>query len=116
MNFFLASHQISQGIEIPRFEEYNGKGDPTNHLNTYTNLCSDFVFNEQLLAKIFPRTLKNSALEWFSSLPNNSIHSFNELVEAFIKKFQVHMTPKLTLADLMRCKKKIHENYQPFRK
>lgn len=65
------------------------------------------------MAKIFPRSLKDASLEWFSFLLNNSIHTFNELVEAFINHFQVHMTPKMTLADLMRCKKK-EENITNF--
>lgn len=87
---------------MPRFVTYGGKGDPSNHVNTYTALCSEFFLDDKLLAKLFPRTLKDIALEWFSSLPKNSIHSFNELVDAFIYHFQVHMTPKKTLADLMR--------------
>jgi hypothetical protein len=46
----------------------------------------------------------------FSSFLNNSIHSFQELVEAFINQYQVHMAPKLSLANLMRCKKPDLEN------
>lgn len=52
-----------QGIGIPRFEKHNEKGDTTNHVNTFTNLCSDFVFDEKILAKIFPKTLREYFLE-----------------------------------------------------
>jgi hypothetical protein len=53
-------------------------------------------------------------LEWLLSLLNHSIHSFQELVEAFINNFQVHMTPKFILADLIRCKQHEYEKVTEF--
>lgn len=105
---------MPQGVEGPRFKKYGGKGDPSNHVFAYTTLCSDFILDDKLLAKLFPGSLKDTTLEWFSSLPNNSIHSFNEIFEAFINHFQVHMNPKMTLADLMRCKQKEEKNITNF--
>lgn len=74
---------MPRGIKMSHFEKYGGKGDPINHVNAFTTLCSYFVLDERLLAKNFPRTLKDSALEWFSNSPNHLICSFNELVDAF---------------------------------
>ena len=37
---------MPQGIEIPRFKKYNGKGDPTSHVNAFIALCSDFVLHK----------------------------------------------------------------------
>lgn len=87
---------MSQGIEVPRFDKYGGKGYPTNHFSTFTTLCCDFILEENILAKIFPKSLKN------------------ELLEAFINHFQVHMTPKMSLDNLMRCEKKDDENIIDF--
>jgi hypothetical protein len=72
------------------------------------------MMEEKILAKLFPKSLKDTALEFFSSLPANSITSFHELVEAFVNHFQVHMTPKITLADLMRFKLKYDKNIIKF--
>jgi hypothetical protein len=105
---------MPQGIEIPRFKKYNGKGDPTSHVNAFITLCIEFVLHECLLAKIFPRTLREVSLEWFLSFLNHSMHSFQELVEAFVNHFQVHMNPKLILFDLMRCKQHEHGNITDF--
>jgi hypothetical protein len=44
---------MPQGIEIHIFEKYNGKGDPTSHVNAFTTLCSDFFLNEKLLDYFF---------------------------------------------------------------
>jgi hypothetical protein len=38
---------MPQGVEVPRFEKYSRKGDPTNHVNAYIALCSDFLFDDK---------------------------------------------------------------------
>lgn len=58
--------------------------------------------------------MKDIALEWFSNLPNHSIRSFNELVDAFISNFKVHMTPKKTMKILMRCRQNMDEKVTNF--
>jgi hypothetical protein len=105
---------IPQGIGILRLEKCNGKGDPTSHVNALIYLCSQFFLHERLLAKKISRTLREASLEWFSSFLNHFIHSFQELVKTFINHFQLHMTPKLILARLMRCKQHEHENVTNF--
>jgi hypothetical protein len=105
---------MPQGIEIPRFEKYNGKGDPISDVDAFVALCSDFILHKILLAKIFPRNFREVSLEWFSSLLNHSMHSFKELVEEFINHFQVHMTPKMILTNLMRCRQHEHEKVIDF--
>jgi hypothetical protein len=105
---------MPRGIEIPRFKKYNGKGDPIGLVNAFIALSSEFFLHERILAKNFSRTLREATLEWFSSLPNNSIHSFQELVEVFINHFQVHMNPKLRLDDFMICKQHEHEKITDF--
>lgn len=44
------------------------------------------------------------ALEWFSSLPNNSINSFSKVFDAFLNNFQVNIAPKINITNLMQCK------------
>jgi len=50
-------------FETPRFEKYGGKGDPNTHVAAFTTMCRDFFFEEDLLAKLFPRSLKDTTLE-----------------------------------------------------
>jgi hypothetical protein len=73
---------MPQYIEVPILDKYGGKLDLASHISTYIALCSDFIFEDKLLAKIFSRSLKDNVLEWFLSFPNKSIHSFNELIDA----------------------------------
>lgn len=80
---------------------------------TYPYVVTSFL--KKLLAKLFPRFLKETSLEWFLSLPDNSIGSFNELIDAFYNNFQIHMGPKITLVDLMTCKQKVDEKFTNFK-
>lgn len=105
---------MPQGIEVHQFEKYVGKGDLVSHVLAFTAFCSDFIFEDKLLAKIFPRSLKDIALELFSSLLNNSIGSFNEPFDYFYNQFNIHMGPKMTLANLMTCKQKEDEEVTNF--
>jgi hypothetical protein len=105
---------MPQGVQVPIFEKYVEKGDPTNHVNAYTTICSDFLLDDKILVNIFPIYLRDTTLEWFSSLPSNSIKSFDELVQAFFNHLQFHMNPKLALADFMRCKKEANEKLIDF--
>lgn len=71
---------IPQGMEIPKFEKYGGKGDPQTHVSTFNVMCMNFFHHDALMDKFFPRYLKDTSLEWYCSLLNNSIFSFDQLV------------------------------------
>ena len=45
------------------------------------------VDNDVVKMKLFPFSLRDSAKVWFSSLPRNSIDSWNKCKEAFIIKY-----------------------------
>jgi len=77
-------------------------------------MCSDFFFNEELLAKKFPQSLKDTALEWFFSLPPNSINSFSQLVDQFLQHFQAIIGPIVSLIDLVHCKQGSKEKLTEF--
>ena len=71
--FTILNTPILQNIEIPRFGKYNGKKYPNNHLLVFTTLCRDFIFEDSLIVKLFSRSLKDMALDWFCSLSNNQL-------------------------------------------
>src|SRR6266536_6216445 len=62
--------------------------DVTSHLNTFVELCDmqnkKYVDNDIAKIKLFPFSLRDHAKTWFSSLPKNSIDSWNKCKDAFI--------------------------------
>ena len=69
----------------------NPNEDATSHLNTFVEL-SDMqkkkdVDNDIVKLKLFPFSLRDRAKTWFSSLPRNSIYSWDKCKDAFIAKY-----------------------------
>ena len=40
------------------------------------------------MVKLFPRTLKGDASQWFYTMPSNSIDSFKTLVKVFMGQYK----------------------------
>ena len=65
--------------------------DAATHLNSFVDLCDmqkkNDVDNDIVKLKLFPFSLRDRAKAWFSSLPKNSIDSWNKCKDAFISKY-----------------------------
>lgn len=76
---------IPQQADMPRLENYNGKGDHVTHVKIFQILCSDYAHDHKILDKLFARTFHDKAFQWYCSLPTYSIDSFPKLANAFIQ-------------------------------
>ena len=65
--------------------------DVATHLNNFVDLCDmqkkKDTDNNIVKLKLFPFSLRDRAKVWFSSLPKNSIDSWNKCKDAFISKY-----------------------------
>ena len=65
--------------------------DATTHLNNFVDMCDmqkkKDVDNDIVKLKLFRFLLRARAKTWFSSLPKNSIDSWNKCKDAFISKY-----------------------------
>ena len=65
--------------------------DAATHLNSFVDLCDmqrkKDVDNDIVKLKLFLFSLRDRAKTWFSSLPKNSIDSWNKCKDAFISKY-----------------------------
>ena len=65
--------------------------DAATHLNNFVDLCDmqkkKDVDNDIVKLKLFPFSLRDRAKTWFSSLPKNTIDSWNKGKDAFISKY-----------------------------
>jgi hypothetical protein len=74
-------------------EQFSGSPneDDASHLNTFIELCDmqnkKNVDNDIVKLKLFPFSLRDRAKIWFSSLPRNSINSWDRCKDAFITKY-----------------------------
>ncbi|XP_026384131.1 uncharacterized protein LOC113279671 [Papaver somniferum] len=83
----LAKALIPQKCLVPAFECYDGSSDPAAHLRYYTRILARWEKNDAVLCRYFPSSLKGSALSWFDNLPPNSIDSYIQLTEKFLRTY-----------------------------
>ena len=76
---------ISRKFKMPTIKAYDGTGDPANHVRTFSNALLLQPVNDAIKCRAFPQTLSGMAQRWYSRLPPNSIGSFRELSQDFIK-------------------------------
>ena len=88
--------------------------DATSHLNNFVDLCDmqnkKYVDIDIVKLKLFPFSLGDPAKTWFSSLPKNSIDSWNKCKDAFISTY---FPPAKIISfrnDIMNFKQLDHEH------
>ena len=73
--------------------------DAATHLNSFIDLCDmqkkKDVYNNIVKLKLFLFSLRDRAKTWFSSLPKNSIDSWNNCKDAFISKYSLPLRSSL---------------------
>ena len=69
------------------FNSYDGKTDPVELVIHYIQMMSLHTHNDALMCKVFPSSLRPTALRWFNGLRKGSIHNFTELIQEFGVQF-----------------------------
>ncbi|XP_050908569.1 uncharacterized protein LOC127122244 [Lathyrus oleraceus] len=82
-------------LKVPYFEKYKGNTCPLIHLVMYVRKMSTQTDNDQFLIHYFQDSLTGAALQWYMGLDTASVCTFNDLGEAFAKKYKynVDMSP-----------------------
>ena len=98
-------------IQMIQNSQFSGlpHDDPIDHMTRFLEYCSTFKMNEvkpeavQLI--LFPFSLMDRAKRWFTSLPPNSINTWQELYNAFFNKY-------FPPAKVLKIKNEINSFYQ----
>jgi len=85
-------------------EKYDGSTDPDEHVAIYTTQISMYTWNDDILCRVFPTTLKGATLSWFTRLPPLSIDCFDTLIEKFGAQFATSRPHHLTLIALVNIR------------
>ena len=85
---------VPSKFRLPQLEPFDGLKDPQDHLNTFKTTLGLQQPPDEILCRSFPTTLKATAREWFTKLPNSSINNFKQLSSAFLCHFIGGQRPK----------------------
>ncbi|XP_014499257.1 uncharacterized protein LOC106760322 [Vigna radiata var. radiata] len=105
---------ISEQFMPPQFKMYDGTSDPIAHVKSFINAMTFRTGCDAIWCRAFSLSLEGEALEWFNSLPVNSIENFKSLGEMFKKQFAACNMEDVTVVDLMNLKQGKEEPLKTF--
>ncbi|KAF3625033.1 putative NAC domain-containing protein 66-like [Capsicum annuum] len=74
-------------FKMPKFEKYDGHGDPVAHLRRYCNQLRGVEGKEELLMAYFGESLLGLASEWFVDQDIDRWNSWDDLANEFVQQF-----------------------------
>ncbi|KAM1050609.1 hypothetical protein ACFX2A_033040 [Malus domestica] len=79
--------KMPRGYQPPKFMQFDGKGNPKQHVAHFVETCNNAGTEGDYLAKQFVRSLKGNAFEWYTNLEPESINSWEQLEREFLNRF-----------------------------
>ncbi|KZV47856.1 hypothetical protein F511_38529 [Dorcoceras hygrometricum] len=79
--------EFPQHFKFPSVGEYDGMGDPEEHLSRFENAALLHQYAYPIKCRVFLTTLVRSAQQWFNLLPIGSIKCFQDFSQAFLHQF-----------------------------
>ncbi|XP_070022187.1 uncharacterized protein [Nicotiana sylvestris] len=109
---------ILKKFKMPDIPKYDGITDPRDHVIAFTTGVKGNDLTKQeielVLVKKFGETLTKGALTWYSLLPKNSINSFTELTDLFIKMHSGAQKVEKRMEDIFKIKQGDSEQFREF--
>ncbi|KAL0373732.1 UNVERIFIED_CONTAM: hypothetical protein Sradi_3288900 [Sesamum radiatum] len=79
--------KVPENYQPPKFQQFNGHGDPRQHIAHFIETCNNTETDGDLLVKQFILSLKDAAFDWYIDLEANSIDSWDDLQNKFFSRF-----------------------------
>jgi hypothetical protein len=106
-----------KNIPLSALPTFYGKRseDPDTFLFEFDILCRSYNYlQDAQKLKLFPATLKDSALRWFMGLGESSIRSWEAMKDIFLKKYQDYCKTKESRNDIFKIQQLEDENLEDY--
>ncbi|XP_049382746.1 uncharacterized protein LOC125847083 [Solanum stenotomum] len=102
------------GFKPPKFDMFDGKGDPHAHLRAYCDKLVGVGRNEKLRMKLFIRSLSGEALTWYTLQDPRKWTDWQEMAEDFMTRFRFNTEITADRFSLANIQNKLSENFQEY--
>ncbi|CAO2830783.1 unnamed protein product [Amaranthus hypochondriacus] len=101
-------------MKLPSHVRYEGKTDPTDHLNAYQGHMSLGAHSDASWCKNFALTMTGLAQTWFQCLPEGSVANFDDLVAQFMSQYAPFIRRPKQSVEMMKCRQKREESLNDY--
>ncbi|XP_060183367.1 uncharacterized protein LOC132613370 [Lycium barbarum] len=105
---------LPEGFKIPKFEMFNGIGNPKAHLHSYCDQLVGVKKKEPLIMRLFSLSLTGEAAEWFVTQYMGQWLTWEDIAESFMEWFRFNDKIVPNRYYLEKVKQKSTENYREF--
>ena len=79
--------RMPNGYQPPKFLQFDGKGNPRQHIAHFVETCENTGTQGGLLVKQFVCSFKENAFDWYTDLEPESIDNWEQLEREFLDWF-----------------------------
>nr|XP_009612172.1 uncharacterized protein LOC104105536 [Nicotiana tomentosiformis] len=102
------------GFKMPKFDPYDGHGDPVAHLRGFCSNMRGASEKDELLMACFSQSLSGSALEWYTLQDTSRWYTWDDLAQAFARHFQYNIDIVPDLLSLTKVEKRPNESFREY--
>ncbi|XP_019242002.1 PREDICTED: uncharacterized protein LOC109222047, partial [Nicotiana attenuata] len=106
--------QLPAGFKMPKFDLYDGHGDPVDHLRGFCSKMRGAGGKDELLMAYFSQRLSGSALEWYTRQDHGRWYTWDDLAQAFACHFQYNLEIVPDRLSLIKLEKKPGESFREY--
>lgn len=93
---------------------FDGTQDPIRHLAAFRTQMMISGGNDAVKCKMLAGTLKDTALEWFTNLPFQSVRNFDDFSVKLATQFSANKKKRVEMGDLFDIKQKPRETLKEY--
>ena len=103
---------IPPKFKVLDFNKYKGTTCPKNHLKMYSRKMRAYSKNKKLLIHFFQESLTGATVTWYTNLEHSRVHSWKDLMVAFIRQYKYNSDMSLNRMQLQNMCKNEHESFK----
>ncbi|XP_050909121.1 uncharacterized protein LOC127122889 [Lathyrus oleraceus] len=105
---------IPAKFKTPNFDRYEGATCPKSHVIVYYRKMAAHMDNDKLMIHCFQDRLKGASSKWYLTLYQTRVRCFQDLFDAFIKKYKYNMDLAPGRRQLLRMFQKDSESFKEY--
>ncbi|XP_070025389.1 uncharacterized protein [Nicotiana sylvestris] len=106
--------KLPVGFKMPKFDLYDGHGDPVAHLRGFCSKMRGAGGKDELLMAYFSQSLSGVALEWYTHQDHSRWYTWDDLAQAFARHFQYNIEIVPDCLSLTKIEKKPSESFREY--
>jgi len=112
--FLVPKVVIPPKFKVPNYDNYKGATCPKNHMKMYYQKMGACSKGEKLLMHFFQESLTGVVVTWYTNLEPSRVHSWKDLMVAFVRQHQYNSDMALDRMQLQNICKKEHESFKEY--